>query len=173
MSLSNHAQTLNVVMGRSTIGLISLVCIASLIISCDDPPPNNPPSIIGAEVSALCEREEGAFALVEVNFVIEDLEGSDTLLAPFVEYRKVPIPMEASPIPAPSPEELATAKESGVKLNSCGAESCRMHYSWTYDRGNQEHGLIRCAAEDEPVYVRLKDQNDNEQSFQILVDRED
>jgi hypothetical protein len=145
----------------------------TLFIACDDPPPNDSPSVIGAEVSALCERKEGALALAEISFVIEDLQGSDTLIDPYVEYRNTSIPMEATSLPAPTSEELAMARESGEELNACGAESCRMYYSWIYDRNDEEGGLISCAEDGYPVSVIIKDINNNEKSFQIIVEREE
>ena len=158
---------------RLILGLIAFIGMSAVTSACDDPPPNTVPTIIGDEVFALCERKEGAQALVEINFVIEDSEGSDTLLTPYVEYRGVSITVEGEPIPAPTAEELSAAKEAGVNLSSCSVESCRMRYSWTYDRNDAESGLIRCTEDVEPVYVWLKDVNDNEQSFQILPEREE
>ena len=69
-----------------------------------------------ATILTLCALRDGSDALSEVNFVIEDLQGSDTLLKPYVAYRNVSIPVTESSIPAPSSEEIAAAKAEGQTL---------------------------------------------------------
>ena len=153
--------------------LTSTLALSGSMLGCEDPPPNDSPTVIGSSTFALCERKEGNYALSELQFVIEDLQGSDTLVQPFVGYRNVSIPMSETAIPAPTSEELSAAKEAGQTLKTCSSESCRMQYSWTYERNDAEGGLIRCDATEAQVEVIIKDINGNERAFKITVMQEE
>ena len=158
---------------HSVISICSIVPLTILgLIACGDSPANDAPTVIGANTSALCALRDGADALSEVQFVIEDLQGSDTLLSPYVAYRTISIPMTETIIPAASAEEIATAKAEGQPLNSCSKESCQIQYSWTYDRNDEQSGLLRCD-ENSQIEVIIKDINNNEKEFKIFVQNEE
>ena len=158
---------------HSLISTFSIVPLSILgLIACGDGPANDAPTVIDANISALCALRDGADALSEVQFVIEDLQGSDTLLSPYVAYRTVSIPMTETIIPAPSTEEIAAAKAEGQTLNSCSKDSCQIQYSWTYDRNDEQSGLLRCD-ENSQIDVIIKDINNNEKEFKIFVQTEE
>ena len=156
--------------------LIQQLCVVLLTIlglmACGEGPANDAPNVIGDNTFALCALRDGAKALSEVQFVIEDLQGSNTLLTPYVAYRSVSIPMIEMTISAPSSEDIAAAKEEGLTLNSCSKESCQMQYSWTYDRNDEQSGLLRCD-ETSQIDVIIKDINNNEKEFKIFVQTEE
>lgn len=140
----------------------------------EPPPPNNAPTVVGAQSYARCELRERGYALTEVNFVIEDLEGSDTLTTPYVEYNYVSIGVDVEAIPAPTAEEMMAAEERGEELATCPVESCRARYSWSYSNST-ENAFILCPEGDDPitVSVRILDQNTNEKVFEIIPMREE
>ena len=140
--------------------------------ACDDGPANDAPTVVATNTYALCALRDGSDALSEINFVIEDLQGSDTLLQPYVAYRNVSIPVIENSIPAPSSEEIAAAKAEGQKLSSCSVDSCQMQYSWTYDRNDDQGALLRCD-ENSQIDVIIKDINNNEKIFKIYVMNEE
>ena len=168
-------QSLNISVQRSAYCTLIFIILAmsSVIIGCEDPPANDPPTVIGSSTYARCERVEGEYGLSEIQFVIEDLQGSDTLVIPYVSYRNVSIEMTESTIPAATTEEISAAKEAGMKINACSKESCQMQYSWDYDRNDEASGLIRCEVNEAQVLVVIKDFNGNAKNFKINVLREE
>ena len=146
-----------------------------LLCACDEdpPPPNNAPTVIGSESFAQCERRAGDFALTEISFVIEDLEGSDTLSAPYVEFGSLSLPMEREAIAAPTPEEVVAAEEAGDMGPVCPVESCQARYTWTYQQGDSESALIGCPEDAPQIFVRIVDQDTNSKEFYLNPNREE
>ena len=143
-------------------------CLSTLLLcSCGDDSPlsNHPPTVINTESYAKCERREGDFALTEITFVIEDLEGSDTLSTPYVEYGTLNLTMTSEPIVAPTQEEIEAAEASGSPINECPVESCQMRYSWTYRVADSDSALIGCPADAPQIFVRIFDKNTNSKEF--------
>ena len=155
--------------------LASLCTVALLLCACDEepPPPNNPPSVVNAESYAQCERREGDFALTEISFVIEDLEGSDTLSAPYVEFGSLSLPMMTEAIPALTAEEVTAAEEAGEMVDACPVESCRMRYTWMYTPGDTESALIGCPEDAPQVFVRILDRDTNSKEFFLQPRRDE
>ena len=151
-------------------------CIPALFLcSCgeDAPPPNHPPTVMSTESYAQCERREGDFALTEITFVIEDLEGSDTLSTPYVEYGPLSLTMTSEPIAAPTQEEIEAAEASGSPINECPVESCQMRYSWTYLAADDESALIGCPEDAAQIFVRILDENTNSKEFFLQPRRDE
>ncbi len=154
------------------VSTLCLILSSVFMTACGDEPANDAPTVIGRSTYALCSLRDGADSLSEVHFVIEDLQGSDTLLAPYVAYRNITIPVTESIIPAPTSEELSAANEAGTSLNACSVDSCQMQYSWTYNRNDEQSGLLRCD-ENSQIDVIIRDINNNEKEFKIFVMREE
>ena len=155
--------------------LLLFSMIMTLLCACDEdlPSPNNPPTVIGAESYAQCERRAGDFALTEISFVIEDLEGSDTLSAPYVEFGSLSLPMVSEAIAAPTPEEVAAAEETGDTGPVCPVESCQARYTWTYQQGDSESALIGCPEDAPQIFVRIVDRDTNSKEFYLNPNREE
>ena len=156
---------------------LALVFGALSCVACGEeepPPPNNAPTLIGAQSYARCELRERGYALAEVNFVVEDLEGSDTLSVPYVEYNYISLGVEFEAILAPTEEEASAAEERGEEVAVCPVESCRARYNWSYNN-SPESAFILCPDTSEPftVSVRVLDRNTNEKAFEIIPVRED
>ena len=162
-----------------TRALCLLLCLSMLmLVACgeDSPPPNNAPTVVTAQSYVQCERREGDFALTEITFVIEDLEGSDTLSDPYVEFGSLSLPMTADPIAAPTEEELAAAEESEESEDSvtiCPVESCQMRYTWIYQPGDSESALIGCPEDAPQIFVRIVDRNTNSKEFFLQPRRDE
>lgn len=148
---------------------VSLTMISVLSSGCEDePPPNDPPVVIVNQASAVCEPRDGSFALMDLSFVIEDLQGSDTLLTPYVEFQSIALQVESEKLPAPTVEERAAAVETGEMLPVCEKESCRVRYTWTYRAGDENSGLLFCEDGDQ-LLIKIIDENTNELSFYLPV----
>jgi hypothetical protein len=153
-----------------------LLCLSTLTLGAcgeDSPPPNNAPTVVTAQSYAQCERREGDFALTEITFVIEDLEGSDTLSDPYVEFGSLSLPMTADPIAAPTEEETAAAEESENSVTTCPVESCQMRYTWIYQPGDSESALIGCPEDASQIFVRILDRNTNSKEFFLQPRRDE
>ena len=149
-------------------GLLTFGLTLTMFPACDDePPPNDPPVLINAGAEAKCELRAGLPALMSVRFTIEDLQGSNTLLLPLVEFNNIAIEMTPTPIPAPTPEEITAAMESGAELPVCGHESCRMEYTWDYQAG-ADSALIGCE-EGDRLFIRILDEDNNDKSAYLPV----
>ena len=137
--------------------------------------------MIGSESYALCDRRDEAFALVEVSFVIEDLEGSDTLSAPYVEFGALQIPVEMEAIPAPTDEERTAFEEAqeaagemadnASMLPECPVESCRARYTWSYSPSDTDAALVICPEDAPDLLVRIFDRDTNSKEFFLAPQR--
>lgn len=139
---------------RLALSLASLCALAA----CEDPAPpaNNTPVILDEELSLSCAREQSIFTLSALSFIVEDLDGAETLRQPSVELLAIGLPVTAEVIPAPTPEEVAAAKESGSEDTrfQCKHESCRVRYTWRRD-ASMGDGKVFCGDDGSALSVQI------------------
>lgn len=132
---------------------MSTLLTISLLVAlwgCDEPPPPSPPVVLKGTLS--CERVGGDFILDRLELLVEDLDGTDNLLNPYVAISSIPLPLMSEILPAFTPEEAAMNN-----AGPCSAESCWVRYSWV--AGGENEMPIYCgdAGTDLVADVRIFD----------------
>ena len=138
MSLSPYAH-------RCMSPVISSLALSACL-ACGEEEQPNLPTFVESSATMRCVFEGDTSYLSELSFIVEDLDGSDTLRAPSVELRSLSLTMEAEAL-SPSEEER------------CGLESCRVEYSWRFDAA--EHGRVSCGEDGASLTAQITISDEN------------
>jgi hypothetical protein len=157
-----------------TYSLSSLFLCTTLVLGCfgceEEGVPPTSPQVLSA--SLVCSQQGTEYYLESFSMVVEDINGSETLLDPSVEVLSVAIPLNSTPLLSAKGkanqaaeetsmmdevEEAAEAEETDetdetdetpmnmpeVEQDSCTFESCKMRYTWDI-QDSSESGSILC-----------------------------
>ena len=115
---------------------------------CDEepePPPPNPPQILNGSLE--CRMLRGTYALESATFLVEDLDGVETLGEPEATVLTYQLSLTGEPIPAPMEGE----GEGEAEGPACASEACQIRYSWV-----RQEEVINCGEMGDALEISLR-----------------
>ena len=162
-----------------------LVCVSFILgsLGCEEEGiPETSPQVLRA--SLVCSQQGNDYYLESFSMVVEDSNGSETLLEPSVEVLSVALPMTSTPIlsakgkaaqnaaeaqeemePASEDEEGEEGEQSDesdsmmdmppAETDSCTFESCKMRYTWSA-QDSSDTSPILCGEDGLALVARVR-----------------